>query len=105
MDKMLFFVSFFGGAAHGYCHARNIPLQPAIHSTLTYGGAVVCGAVDGSVGARAGREYGFVQSLKNGALGTATIASLADYALLRPVLLKLKRKRPRPLPTEAPIRS
>jgi hypothetical protein len=34
----------------------------------------------------------------------ASIADLANYALLRPVLLELKRQRPRTVPTETPIR-
>lgn len=34
----------------------------------------------------------------------AFLADLPNYALLRPVLLELKRQRPLPVPTETPIR-
>jgi hypothetical protein len=82
LDKVLFFGGFFAGTAHGYCHARNITLLPAIHSMLTYGGTVVTGAVHFSVGAMAGKEFGFFQSLQNGAIGAATGALIGATSTL-----------------------
>lgn len=42
----------------------------------------------------------FVQTIA----GAASIADMPNYAMLRPVLLELKRRRPCTAPTENPIR-
>ena len=82
MEKVLFFGSFAAGVIHGYCHALNIPLHPAIHRALTYGGPVVYGVFDGAVGATFGREYGLFQSLRNFAAGAASGAFAGAVSML-----------------------
>jgi len=49
-------------------------------------------------------ESGEVPSFVRTIAEAAFLADTPHYALLRPVLLELKRERPRPVATESPIR-